>query len=67
MPWSDTNYPVSMKNLDAPVRQKAIEIANALIEEHYEAGRAIAIATAQAKHWAEDGPSGYSLRDHDLH
>jgi uncharacterized protein YdaT len=52
MPWSETDYPVSMKNLTPEVRQKAIEIANALLEDKYEEGRAIAIATAQAEKWA---------------
>lgn len=55
MPWSKTDYPASMKNLRADVRQKAIDIANALVEEDkYEEGRAIAIATAQAEKWAKN-------------
>lgn len=55
MPWTDENYPQSMKNLMAPVRRKAIEIANALIEEEkMEDGRAIAIATAKAEEWAKN-------------
>ena len=33
MPWSEGHYPVSMKNLAAVVRKKAIEIANALLVE----------------------------------
>ncbi|WP_041091006.1 DUF2188 domain-containing protein [Jeotgalibacillus soli] len=50
MPWSQKDYPHSWKNLDKHVRDKAIEIGNALIEEQgYEEGRAIAIATEQAK------------------
>lgn len=53
MPWSSENYPVSMKNLTPEVRDKAIDIANALLEEGYDEGRAIAIATAQAEEWAE--------------
>lgn len=52
MPWTDNDYPVSMKNLTAEVRHKAIEIANALLAEGYQEGRAIAIATAQAEKWA---------------
>lgn len=55
MPWTDKNYPQSMKNLMAPVRRKAIEIANALVEdEKMEEGRAIAIATAKAEEWAKN-------------
>jgi len=53
MPWSKTDYPASMKNLTAEVRNKAIDIANALLDDKYEEGRAIAIATAQAEKWAK--------------
>lgn len=53
MPWSKTDYPASMKNLTTEVRNKAIDIANALLDERYEEGRAIAIATAQAEKWAQ--------------
>lgn len=42
-----------MKNLTPEVRNKAVDIANALLDEGYEEGRAIAIATAQAEKWAE--------------
>jgi uncharacterized protein YdaT len=34
------------------VREKAIEIANALLAEGYEESRAIRITIAQAKRWA---------------
>ncbi|PSF37919.1 hypothetical protein C7H19_08055 [Aphanothece hegewaldii CCALA 016] len=53
MPWSYTDYPISLKNLTPEVRDKAIDIANALLEEGYDEGRSIAIATAQAEEWAE--------------
>ena len=52
MPWSDEHYPNSMRNLPEPVRAKAIEIANALLEEGMEEGKAIRIAIAKAKEWA---------------
>ena len=42
-----------MAHLPQRVREKAIEIANALLAEGYEEGRAIRIAIAQAKRWAE--------------
>ncbi|MDX2003720.1 MAG: hypothetical protein SFU83_00455 [Meiothermus sp.] len=54
MPWTKENYPDSLKNFRAEVRNKAIEIANALLEEGSEEGRAIAIATDKAKEWAEN-------------
>ncbi len=51
MPWTEDDYPVSMKNLTPEVRQKAIEIANALLAQGYAEGRAIAIGTKQAEEW----------------
>ncbi|UQW96644.1 hypothetical protein M2M59_11795 [Rummeliibacillus sp. G93] len=53
MPWTKKDYPASMKNLETDVRNKAIEIANALLDEGYEEGRAIAIATAKAHEYVE--------------
>jgi uncharacterized protein YdaT len=32
MPWNAAYYPASMKNLPPEVREKAIDIANALLE-----------------------------------
>ena len=32
MPCNKRNYPVSIKNLEPRVREKAVEIANALLE-----------------------------------
>lgn len=52
MPWNESDFPHSMINLPPLTRSKAIEIANALLEEGYEEGRAIRIAIAQAKRWA---------------
>jgi uncharacterized protein YdaT len=56
MPWNKQDFPVSMKNLDPRVRRKAVEIANALLEDGNGEGRAIAIATAQAKVWNDNHP-----------
>lgn len=53
MPWTYDDYPNSMKNLDRVVREKAIDIANALLEDGYPDDRAIPIGIAQAKKWAE--------------
>jgi len=52
MPWTADRYPVSMKHLPPPVRDKAIAIANALLAEGMDEGRAIRIAIAKAKAWA---------------
>jgi uncharacterized protein YdaT len=42
-----------MKNLPPPVRAKAIEIANALLDAGQPEGQAIRIGIARAKQWAE--------------
>jgi uncharacterized protein YdaT len=55
VPWDETYYPPSMRNLPPEVRLKAIEIANALLEEGCDEGKAIRIGIAKAKEWAERG------------
>ncbi|MBS0318123.1 MAG: hypothetical protein JSR49_13455, partial [Proteobacteria bacterium] len=40
-------------HLPEPVRLKAIEIANALLADGMDEGRAIRIAIAKAKEWAQ--------------
>jgi uncharacterized protein YdaT len=55
MPWDEIFYPRSMRSLPAEVRLKAIEIANALLQEGYDNGSAIRIAIAKAKEWAARG------------
>jgi uncharacterized protein YdaT len=53
MPWTKNSYPDAMKNLPAAVREKAIEIANALLDEtRMDEGIAIATAISRAKDWA---------------
>jgi uncharacterized protein YdaT len=52
MPWSTDRYPPAMQHLPPIVRQKAIEIANALLAGGYDEGKAIRIAIAKAKEWA---------------
>ncbi|MGY4688642.1 DUF2188 domain-containing protein [Salibacterium sp. K-3] len=58
MPWTMNDYPSSLKNLDMPERKKAIDIANAMLDEGYEEGTAIPIATEQAKEWYDNASSG---------
>jgi len=53
VPWNSDYFPTSMKHLPPLVREKAIEIANALLEEGMDEGKAIRIAIAKAKEWAE--------------
>ncbi len=52
MPWTAEYYPLAMRNLPPLVRLKAIAIANALLAEGMDEGRAIRIAIARAKQWA---------------
>ncbi|GGN58954.1 MULTISPECIES: DUF2188 domain-containing protein [Oceanobacillus] len=54
MVWTIEDYPPSMKNLPDVTRKKAIDIANAMIDEGYEEGRALPIAISQAKEWREN-------------
>ncbi|GAB3499150.1 DUF2188 domain-containing protein [Spirosoma knui] len=52
MPYTNKEYPDSLKNFMAPVRNKAIAIANALLAEGSDDQKALAIATAKAEEWA---------------
>ena len=54
MPWNMKDFPASMKNLDKLTRKKAIDIANALLDEGYPDNRAIPIAIKKKKKWYED-------------
>lgn len=55
MTWTKTDYPLAMKNLNEEVREKAIEIANALVEkENMNEGMSIPIAISKAKEWSEN-------------
>jgi len=54
MPWNDEYFPVAMKHLSRVTRHKAIEIANALLAEGMDEGKAIRIAIAKAKAWAAE-------------
>ncbi len=51
LPWTKNDYPDSFKNMDTQVRNKAIEIANALLRDGYEEGRAIPIAMEKAREY----------------
>jgi uncharacterized protein YdaT len=50
MPWDKKNYPRSLKNFTPEVREKAVEIANALLAEgNLNEGIVIATAISRAK------------------
>ena len=52
MPWTKTDYPNSLKNFPRAVRNKAIDIANALFKKgNMEEGRIIATAISHSKMW----------------
>ena len=53
VPWTVERYPAAMKNLPPLVREKAILIANALLEAGHPEDQSIRIAIARAKEWAE--------------
>lgn len=57
MPWH-----AAMKRLPPLARAKAIEIANALLAQGYDEGKAIRIAVAKAKAWtaAHRGVADYA-------
>jgi len=52
VPWNNAYFPAAMRRLDPEVRDKAIEIANALLGEGHDEGFAIRVAIAKAKQWA---------------
>jgi len=52
MPWNREHFPVSMRHLGEATREKAIAIANALLAEGLDEGKAIRIAIAKAEDWA---------------
>jgi uncharacterized protein YdaT len=50
MPWTYKDYPPAMKNLSVKVCHKAIEIANAILEDgKLDEGAAIATGISKAK------------------
>jgi uncharacterized protein YdaT len=49
MPWYNGDYPPSYKNQPAPLREKAVEIANQLLEQGAQEGIAIATGLKRAR------------------
>lgn len=49
MPWYNGDYPPSYKNQPLKLRDKAVEIANALLKEGVEEGIAIATGLKRAR------------------
>lgn len=53
MPWTADRYPPAMRHLPPDVRLKAIEIANAVLADGGDEGKAIRVGIARARLWAE--------------
>lgn len=54
MPWKNGDYPTSYKNLPVKLRKKAVEIANAILEEGNDEGLAIATGLKHAREYFEN-------------
>lgn len=54
MPWYNGDYPPSYKNQPVKLRNKAVEIANALLKEGVEEGIAIATGLKRAREFFRD-------------
>lgn len=54
MPWFHGDYPPSYKNQPVKLREKAVEIANALLKEGAEEGVAIATGLKRAREFFQD-------------
>ena len=53
MTWDERHYPAAMRSLDPLVRERAIQIANALLEDGREEGFATRVAIGCARDWAQ--------------
>ena len=63
MPWTPESPPAAMRHLPAPVRDKAVAIANALLAAGHDEGAAIRMGIAGAKRWYERQAQGLWTRD----
>jgi len=57
MPWYNGDYPPSYKNQPKALREKAVEIANALLQDGTEEGIAIATGLKRAREYFKDKKS----------
>ena len=57
MPWYNGDYPPSYKNQPKALREKAVEIANALLQDGTEEGIAIATGLKRARDYFKDKKS----------
>ena len=54
MPWYNGDYPPSYKNQPRKLREKAVEIANAMLKEGAEEGIAIATGLKRAREYFKE-------------
>ncbi|MGA8513293.1 MAG: hypothetical protein WB821_00795 [Burkholderiaceae bacterium] len=57
--WNQTNYPNSINQLPTELRPKAIEIANALLEQGAQEDKAVRLGMATASHWSHLYPADF--------
>lgn len=60
MPYTYDNYPPAMENMDPKIRQKAIDIVNALMEAGYFVGESAPAGTSPVRR----GREGADSKDH---
>ena len=63
MPWTREHFPAAMRNLEPETRDKAIEIANALLRDGRDEGFAIRVAISRAAEWGRHHGSLFSRPD----
>jgi len=62
MPWYNGDFPPSYKNQPLTLREKAVEIANALLKEGTEEGIAIATGLKRARAFFKDQHKNEKLK-----
>ncbi len=57
--WNQSNYPKPINTLPLEVRPKAIEIANALLQQGAQEEKAVRLGMATASHWSHLYPADF--------
>ncbi|ARS40335.1 hypothetical protein CA265_11990 [Sphingobacteriaceae bacterium GW460-11-11-14-LB5] len=66
MPWYNRDYPPSYKNQPETLREKAVEIANALLAQGMEERAAIATGLKRARHYFQQGQESEVNGQHEI-
>ena len=64
MPWYNGDFPPSYKNQPKDLREKAVEIANALLLDGAEEGIAIATGLKRAREFFKENSESKKNKDH---